>query len=119
MRNIVIITLLVIITSCVYNTKKEELPEPINNGGGGSNIPTITYTQHVKNIIDTKCVVCHSSSGTGQPPFLTNYSEVLSKKTRIQARAIDNSPSAMPPSGPLAQDLKDTLQMWLDQGTLQ
>lgn len=104
--------------SCTSN--KDEPVVPQNDGKNGSNQEIqVTYTSHVKNIIDNNCVSCHSSGGTGQPPFLTNYNEVFTKRVRIDDRAIKNIPSAMPPGNPLTQDLKDTLQLWINQGALQ
>lgn len=102
-----------ILSSCAYN--KKELPEPVIVPEAGV---TITYTDHVKRIIDNNCIVCHSSSG-GQSPLLTNYSQVNSNANRVKARAIDNTPTPMPPGNPLPQALKDTLQFWINQGALQ
>lgn len=100
--------------SCTYN--KEEQPEPFVDDK--QQAPSITYTNYTKQVIDDNCVNCHSSSG-GQTPFLSTYSQVNTQKSRIVARAINNIPSTMPTSGPLPQTVKDTLQMWVDQGALQ
>jgi mono/diheme cytochrome c family protein len=116
MKYILILVIAILLNSCVYN--KKELPEPISPPQKGV---TITYTKHGKGVFDTYCINCHSSTGTGQLPFLTTYQEVKlqADNGRIQARAIDNSPSAMPPGNPLPQDIKDTLQFWINQGALQ
>lgn len=108
--------IIVSVTSCTYH--KKELPTPIALPANGV---VITYTDHGKEVFDTYCIQCHSSAGTGQTPFLSTYQEVKSQagNGRIQARAIDNSSSSMPPSSPLPQDIKDTLQFWLNQGALQ
>jgi len=100
------------LVSCAYN---EDLPEPIKKVEGVE----ITYTSHIKKIIDDNCISCHSSTG-GQTPFLTTYSEVKSQADggRIKARVIDG-PSFMPPAGKLPQSEIDTLQLWLDQGKKQ
>lgn len=100
--------------SCTYD--EVELPEPvvINN----DSTLKITYVNYVKKVMDNECVTCHSPSGLEQP-YLTNYNEVYTSRTRIKARAIDNIPSAMPQFNPLAQSIKDTLQLWLDQGALE
>lgn len=104
----------IMIVSCTYN--KQDQPEPfVEEEQQG---PSITYTNYTKEIIDNNCIVCHSSSG-GQTPFLSTYSQVSAQKTRIVARAINNTPSAMPTSGPLPQTVKDTLQIWVNQGALQ
>lgn len=113
MRKLTLIISSCFLISCVYN--KKELPTP--SVDTQSITDTLTYTEHVKQIIDNNCVTCHSTSG--QSPALTNYTEVFSKIGRIQARAIDNNPTSMPPSNPLPQNLKDTLQIWINQGGLQ
>jgi uncharacterized membrane protein len=102
-----------LIIACVNN--KGELPQPNSISEDGL---TITYQLHVKKIIDNNCIVCHSSNGTpwAQTPFLTTYNEVKNEAERIQSRSIDESPTAMPPSGSLLQSEKDTLQFWLNQG---
>jgi len=105
---------LIIVFSCSYN---DILPEPIEDKTLQESEIDITYTNHTKKIIDNHCVSCHSSFG--QSPPLTNFSEVSSQKSRIQARAIDNNPTPMPPGNPLPQNLKDTLQLWINQGALQ
>jgi cytochrome c5 len=100
--------------ACTYN--KKELPAP-EDVVVDPNAPSITYTNFTKNVMDNNCVSCHFSGG--QTPFLTSYSEVQSVASRIKVRAIDGSPTAMPPSGLMPQTTLDTLQMWLDQGALQ
>lgn len=103
------------LTSCAYN--KEELPSP-DEVTVDTNAPIVTYTSHVKAIIDNNCINCHSSVG-GQTPFLINYSQVQSQANsgRILTRVINGSPSFMPLSGSLSQPELDTLQMWLNQSS--
>ncbi len=125
----IVLTLLVtccvtFLVSCSYN--KNELPEPIEETTPvptpTTNQNTITYTSHVKVMMDDNCVVCHSASGTNQQPFLTTYTQVKTQADagRILARAINGSGNGpMPPSGLMSQTTLDTLQMWLDQGALE
>ena len=115
LKTFLFFTVAILVTSCAYN--KEQLPSPENGGGGNApyNGPIITYTSHVKTIIDNNCIGCHSG---GQPPNLTTYSGVQAQAAtgRILARVINGSPSFMPPSGSLPQADIDTVQFWLDQG---
>ena len=108
-----VFTIGILLSSCAYN--KKELPAPEENVIQGD---PVRYTNFTKLVIDNNCIVCHSSGG-GQTPFLTTYNEVAAQKTRVVARAINNIPSIMPPTGALPQNIKDTLQMWLDQGALE
>lgn len=120
---------IVIVASCTYN--KEQLPEPITENPTNptnptqpvdttsTTIPTITYTSHIKTMIDNNCVSCHGSSGGVS---LQTYTQVQTQANggRILARAINGSGNGpMPPSGLMSQTNLDTLQMWLDQGALQ
>jgi len=104
--------------ACTYN--KEELTVvPVD-----PNVPIITYTNAVESIIAANCVTCHSPAslnGIGQVPFLTTFDELKTQVNngRIEARAINNVPSAMPPGAPLSQDIKNTLQDWINQGALE
>ncbi len=102
--------------ACSYNT--EELPAP-EDVVVDPNAPSITYTSHAKVILDAQCVGCHSSGGTGQLPFLDTYSSAQTQSGRIEARGINESPSVMPPAGSMSQAMKDTLQLWINQGALQ
>lgn len=108
-----------IFSSCVYNKKEplktfETIPTSIDTS------KTITYTNFTQQIMSSYCVYCHSPSPIGQTPFLTNYTEVKQEADNgnIKATVIDG-PNFMPPSGSLPQPIKDTLQMWLDQGALE
>lgn len=122
----VVVSCFAIVVSCTYN--KKELPEPIEDPvvtpspTPTPGVPSITYTSHVKFMMDNNCVTCHSPGTIGQFPFLTNYSEVKGQADagRVLARAINGSGGGpMPPSGLMPQATLDTLQMWLDQGALE
>jgi hypothetical protein len=106
--------------SCSDNSiedEKENLPTPNSNGNGGV-ITTITYTNYTKKIIDENCISCHSSTGLSVTPYLTTYVQVktIANNGRLKARVIDEIPSRMPPTGSLPQTVKDTLQLWINQG---
>jgi mono/diheme cytochrome c family protein len=105
-----------ILFSCAYN--KNELPEPIILPDNGL---TVTYTSHGKNIFDTYCISCHSPFGSESWLNLSTFQgvKVPANSGKIQARVIDENPSVMPPTGSLPQVVKDTLQMWLNQGALE
>tara|TARA_B100000809_G_scaffold266153_1_gene327575 strand:+ start:3957 stop:4355 length:399 start_codon:yes stop_codon:yes gene_type:complete len=125
---LITVSSLAVIVSCSYN--KNELPEPIVesvtvpvvtpvNPVTPTSSGAITYTSHIKSMVDNNCVVCHGSSGG---ITLQTYSQVKSQADagRILARAINGSGTGpMPPSGLMPQTNLDTLQMWLDQGALE
>lgn len=115
---IIIILISSFFTSCAYN--KNETPAPIEVI---DSTQSVTYTSYAKKVMDNECVVCHSVGGVpvAQTPFLTTYNEVKAQAIngRIQARLIDEIPSVMPTAGTLPQTTKDTIQMWLNQGSLE
>jgi len=114
-----------LVVSCSYN--KDKLPEPVIGGVGTpsdtiiSSTTVVTYTNHVKEIMDNNCVSCHSPGVIGQLPFLTNYLEVKlqSSTDRIPDRGLNALGGPMPPSGLMPQTTLDTLQLWIDQGFLE
>jgi hypothetical protein len=74
----------------------------------------------VKALIQGTCAVsgCHTgNSPTGGLNF-SNDCTIVSSWDRIKARAVDNIPSSMPPSGPLAQADKDKITAWVNAGHL-
>ncbi len=118
------VTCMAFLASCSYN--KDELVQP-GSPGLGANSSTgenpsgavVTYTSHVKTIIDNNCIGCHGGQGG---LFLTNYSQVkaIADNGNLLLRAIQGGgPQPMPPSGVLPQATLDTLQFWLDQNALE
>jgi mono/diheme cytochrome c family protein len=113
MRNLALTFIIVscLSISCSYN-KEELIVEPV--------VPAvITYTSHIKAMVDNNCVSCHGSSGG---VALHTYAQVKATADagRILARAINGSGGGpMPQSGLMSQTNLDILQMWLDQGALQ
>lgn len=122
LASLFLLALFMAVYSCVNN--KKTLPEP-DEAIPINGIP-ITYTSHAKAIIDAKCISCHQPGG--QFPSLTVYDDpgstiddVKGQLLDIESTTIDNNFPAMPapPDALLTQDLKDTLQMWIDQGGLE
>lgn len=70
----------------------------------------------VKALLQTNCAVpgCHVSSG--QTPNFTIDCNIVSNADRIKARAIDASPTIMPPTGSLGQTDKDKIATWITAG---
>ena len=118
--NLFILLLTNLFFSCSYNTieeEKENLPTPIIIDNGGLEA-TITYTNYTKKIIDKNCISCHSSFGLNIAPHLTTYTQVkdMTNAGRLKARVIDEIPTRMPTTASLPQTIKDTLQLWINQG---
>jgi hypothetical protein len=128
MKKVLIIGLVLLIisfvaVSCAYN--KEELPEPVTEIVVIPNNPVtpITYTSHIKSMVDNNhCLECHVVGGVAAFRDYTTYSgiKIVALSGELKSRAIDNNGVSMPQGyPPLAQNIKDTLQMWIDQGVLE
>ncbi len=122
MRNILILTTVLMLSACASN--KEELPEPTTPVAPVITGPAITYTNHTKRLFDSYCTSCHAAGQTQSFWPLSTYSQVSVYSNtggKIQTRVLDAG--NMPPSGSAAGFLtaaeKDTLQMWLNQGAPQ
>ena len=95
---------------------KEQFQDTSQPDGTG----LITYTSHIKTILDQYCVRCHSTQKQGDArngaPIDHNYDTYIEAKAsgihgneRIQA-------GSMPPEGPMPDDNKALYQQWIDEG---
>jgi len=106
------------LASCAYNKEQLPAPEEVVVPPTNPSAAAVTYTSHVKTIMDNNCIACHGSSGGVS---LENYGQVKAQADagRILARSINGAGGPMPPSGLMTQTTIDTLQLWLDQGALE
>jgi uncharacterized membrane protein len=82
---------------------------------------TITWTKHIKKIVETKCSTapgCHTGAAPSGGVSLDTYAQVKNQADngRIKARVIDGIPSFMPQGGQLPQNEKDLIACWLGNG---
>jgi len=70
----------------------------------------------VKTLIANNCQSCHNNSIANGGMNWQVECNIVANKDRIKARAVDNNPSSMPPTGPLAQTDKDKITAWLNAG---
>lgn len=119
MKRILLIAVIAFLISCTYNKSELPLPEETQ--------VEITYTNFVKSMIDSNnCLLCHFNGylggpGAGGRDFQT-YEGIRDAANAgvLQARAIDGVSPTMPLGFPeLSDPIKDTLQMWIDQGALE
>ena len=70
----------------------------------------------VRTLMNNNCVSCHNNSiQNGGMNWAVDCNLVLNKD-RIKARAVDNNPTSMPPTGPLSQADKDKITAWINAG---
>lgn len=83
---------------------------------------TITYTAHVKTIINNNCIICHGTTpANGAPMPLTTYAAV---KDAVQNRGLldrisraQGAAGMMPNGGTrLPQNQIDLINQWAEQG---
>ena len=119
-RGILIIVLaLVIIQACVKDIGKAPVTTvaPIPPDA----CDTITYTKHIKKIIDDNCSTqpgCHTGPSPLGNTALDTYDQVKNSADngRIKARIIDGSPSFMPQGSQLTVPQKALITCWLENG---
>lgn len=70
----------------------------------------------VKALLQTRCVSCHNGTVSNGGMNWTVDCNIVTNKARIKARAVDNIPSPMPTTGPLAQAEKDRIMAWINAG---
>jgi hypothetical protein len=102
---------IVFVTSCYYDKEEQLYPNSVETN---CNIP-LTYTNGIKDIIETNCVSCHKPGGNS--PDLSTYTLVKENTAKITLRAITqkNMPS---PSGMNACNITK-LDNWIKAGTPQ
>lgn len=119
-RNLFLLTILCgSLFSCVKEVGKPIGEAPPPPGA----CDTITYTLHVKAIIDKKCgsqanngAGCHSGGFPSGGVSLTNYQEVKAKADRVEARAVVAKTMPVSPEGPMTPEQLDQLKCWLGNG---
>lgn len=98
-------------------------------GGGSSDISSpegsgvisqasaeLTYFDHTKDIIDSRCVTCHNEGG--QAPFsLSTYAQVAAKQSAM-VYALETGSMPVQGFAPLSSTERDLLLQWLDKGAV-
>ncbi|MBA2498224.1 MAG: hypothetical protein H0V30_00700 [Chitinophagaceae bacterium] len=70
----------------------------------------------VKQLMQTNCVSCHNASQSEGGMNWTVECNIVANSARIKARAVDQNPSVMPPTGPLPASEKDKITAWINAG---
>ena len=80
---------------------------------------SLSYQTDVVPILQSKCIICHASGGTGPGDF-NDYSVVKDKIDNNNLRSLVDD-GIMPKSGstPLSTGEKETLLKWIDDGAKQ
>lgn len=110
-----IVLILVFTTACSSDSEDDLIPimepDPVT--------PDLTtYAAHIRPIMNSSCVQCHSNPPTnGAPNALTTYALVrASAENGNLIQRMNNGSAPMPPSGLLPQSTRDQIQKWKDDG---
>ncbi len=94
------------------------------NGCTGTNSTTVnnlvagTLFTAVRTIINNNCTSCHNNSDMEGGMNWTIDCNIVTNKDRIKARAIDATPSAMPPTGLISPPERQKITDWINAGGL-
>lgn len=116
-KNIVWVVLALLMGSCTSVSEEDLIDNtPIE--------AKVTYTGHIKTIIDTNCISCHTMPPeNGAPmPLLTydNVKDAVENRGLISRISSEDLGFLMPFGGPrLPQNLIDTVIQWQQDGLLE
>ncbi len=85
------------------------------------NCDTISFTKHIKPIIEANCIGCHTPNGGGNGDFTTDMYPVLKQKAdngSLLGRAVDLTITPTMPYGmnPLPENKREILRCWINAG---
>lgn len=104
----------VLLFSCSKGDSGDDAP-PTTPPANCSGTPGPLFTA-VKSLMQANCESCHNNSIANGGMNWTSNCNIVTNKTRIKARAVDNNPTPMPPTGALAQADKDKITAWINAG---
>ena len=107
------LTLGILFVSCSKGGDGGDTQPPPSTSCSGTAGPLFTA---VKTLMQANCQSCHNNSIANGGMNWTVDCNIVNNKDRIKARAVDNNPTSMPPTGPLAQSDKDKITAWINAG---
>jgi hypothetical protein len=114
MRSTILMMLALGLVGCYYD--KEEVLYP----NSFCDVTNVTWSGTIQPLVQSRCATpgCHVVGG--QLPDLSTYSAFKAQVDlgRVQARAIQGTPSFMPPSGKMPNCNIQQLQTWISAGAL-
>ena len=115
------LVIILLFLNCSYESESDLYEDSTNELPVNT---TVTYTEHIKPIIDSNCTGCHSTPPTnGAPMSLTTYQSVknaVQNDGLIQIISSQDPGSMMPPGGPrLPQNKIDLIIQWQTDGLIQ
>jgi uncharacterized membrane protein len=109
-KNLILLTTGLTIFLAVACSKSDTTTPP---GGGNNAGPLFTA---VKAIVTGECVNCHGSSSPNGNTSLATDADIVAKKDRIKARAVDGIGGFMPQGRQLAAAQKTAITNWINAG---
>lgn len=96
------------IAGCYYDNEEVLYPKP-------ALADSVSFSTHISPLIRQNCAVSGCHAGT-QSPVLTTHQQIFGTRDRIKARAVDGSPTPMPPTGLLPKEQRDKIASWINAG---
>lgn len=110
------ISLLVLVTNLFLSCNFETEKTVADTSAGSVDKTLLTYANVNTNIMQPKCISCHSAAGgNGGGVNLETYATVKAASAKIKSVTVDGTPR-MPPGGPLNSTLKELLGNWITAG---
>lgn len=81
-----------------------------------SNLPAGPLFTAVKTVLQNNCNSCHNGTVANGGMNWTVDCNIVTNKERIKARAVDASPSAMPPTGLMPASERQKITDWINAG---
>jgi hypothetical protein len=81
-----------------------------------NNAPAGPLFSAVKTLLDNNCVSCHNNAVSEGGMNWTIDCNIVANKDRIKARAVDGTPSSMPPTGLLSASDRQKITDWINAG---
>jgi hypothetical protein len=112
LQRAVLLMMVLFLGACYYDNEEELYPDNF------CDTQAVTWSGTIQPLMQTRCALpgCHVPGA--QSPDLSNYTSVKAQADagRIRARAIDGTPSIMPPSGRMPSCDQAKLDAWLQLG---
>lgn len=78
---------------------------------------TITYTRHIRPLLEQYCTSCHGNTPLPGASVLTTYTDARNHGAAIRSTVVDGIPFLMPQGTvPLSQAEKELISCWVASG---
>lgn len=113
--------LVMLILLCVIPIGCDDKIDPVDPGDDDDLPENVTYTAHIRPLLETSCLSCHSAQVQGGDregaPANVNFDSYTDAVAWAESSNVRIQAGTMPPSNPLSSFNRALFQRWIDQGT--